>query len=282
MANADTINEIDLGKAFFKLVLAIKQNFKIILLIFLGGMMLGFAYGIIGTKIYETKMMITSDILTESYSEKLINNLTLMIKEENNVMLASKLGVKVTDAEQIASIGIESAVDDRTLKEEDKRWFLITVQIKDQSIIPQFEKGLLNYLGNNEYVKIRIEQRRRYFGELIKKIDNEISSLETLKSNITSGALFASAKGNIMFDVTEVNSKIIELNKEKYSFQNNLELASSVQLVEGFTKFNKPIKPNKILALAAGTTFGLFCIGLLFVFKSTRRLIKIAEQQEQN
>ena len=43
-------------------------------------------------------------------------------------------------------------------------------------------------------------------------------------------------KGNVMFDPTIVNSKIVELTKEKITLQNNLALVNSVQVIEGFFK----------------------------------------------
>ena len=51
---------------------------------------------------------------------------------------------------------------------------------------------------------------------------------------------FREAKGNVMFDPTIVNSKIVELTKEKITLQNSLALANSVQVVEGFSRFERP------------------------------------------
>ncbi len=53
---------------------------------------------------------------------------------------------------------------------------------------------------------------------------------------------FKATDGNVMFDPTAVNSKIIELTKEKINLQNALALANSVQVIEGFTKFESPVQ----------------------------------------
>ena len=48
-----------------------------------------------------------------------------------------------------------------------------------------------------------------------------------------------------MFDPTTVNSKILELTERKNkSSKSVLILANSVQVIEGFTAFEKPSKPK--------------------------------------
>ena len=84
-----------------------------------------------------------------------------------------------------------------------------------------------------------------------------------------------------MFDPTVVNIRIIELSKEKLRYQNDLEIVNSVQIVEGFTKFIKPIKPNKAISLAAGASLGLFFVAILIAFKSIRKVVRMAEEAEK-
>ncbi len=274
-------DEIDLMELFLKLVRMIKKNFTMIVSFFVVGTLLGSVYGMFGTKVYESKMMVTSDILTESYSEKLAENLKALIKDENQKLLSSRLNLTPEEAESIGSIKIESALKDKPSKEDEKKWFVITVEILDQEILSKLEKGIVSYLENNEYVKIRVEQKRNLNKQLIKKTDEEILSLESFKNKIYEGNFFENNKGNVMFDPTVVNIRIIELNKDKLKYQNDLEIVNSVQIVEGFTKFIKPIKPNKAISLAAGATLGLFFVGILIAFKSVRKVVRMAEEAEK-
>ncbi len=114
---------------------------------------------------------------------------------------------------------------------------------------PIFKMVLVHYLENNEFVKIRVEQNKNYLKQMLAKLEQEIKDMEEFKLKIFNGEFFQSAKGNVMFDPTIVNSKILELTKEKINLQNNLALANSVQVIEGFTTFERPSSPKLSISL---------------------------------
>lgn len=275
-------DEIDLMELFLKLVRMIKKNFTMIVSFFVVGTLLGSVYGMFGTKVYESKMMVTSDILTDAYNDKLGENLNDLLKEKNLELIANKLSLSKEESENLVSIKIESAQKEKpSQKEDEKRWFLITAKVLNQEVLDKLEKGIATYLENNEFVKIRIEQKKNFNRELIKKIEKEILTLENFKNKVYEGNFFENNKGNVMFDPTVVNVRIIELNKEKLKYENDLQIVNSVQIVEGFTKFNKPVSPNKAISLAAGATLGLFFVGILIAFKSIRKVVRMAEEAEK-
>ncbi|HRK53723.1 MAG TPA: Wzz/FepE/Etk N-terminal domain-containing protein [Cyclobacteriaceae bacterium] len=271
-------DEIDLVELLVKAVLLIKRNLVQIIIFFVVGTGLGYAYASLAPKVYESKMLISSEILTESYSEKIFETLQNLVKEQNYEDLSSKIGLTVDESKSVSKIKIESALKDKPQKEEEKRFFLITVELTDQSIQPKLQNGLIQFLQQIDFVKVRVEQRKKYYSDLIKQIDTEIQSLEEFKSKIYDGNFFQNSKGNVMFDPTTVNSKIVELTKERINYQNALETANSVQVVEGFTQFDKPIWPKKSVSLAAGASLGLFLVGIMIAFKSIRKLVRFAEE----
>ncbi len=63
---------------------------------------------------------------------------------------------------------------------------------------------------------------------------------------------FRTPKEMSCFDPTVVNSKILDLTKEKINLQNQFILANSVQVIEGFTAFETPSKPKLSISLVAG------------------------------
>ncbi len=271
-------DEIDLVELLVKAVLLIKRNLVQIIIFFVVGTGLGYAYASLAPKVYESKMLVSSDILTESYSEKLFESLQGLIKEKNYNELSARIGLTPTESESLSKIKIESALKDKPQKEDEKKFFLITVELTDQSIQPKLQNGLIQFLQQIDFVKVRVEQRKKYYSDLIKQIDTEIQSLEEFKSKIYDGNFFQNSKGNVMFDPTTVNSKIVELTKERINYQNALETANSVQVVEGFTQFDKPIWPKKSVSLAAGASLGLFLVGIMIAFKSIRKLVRFAEE----
>jgi hypothetical protein len=101
--------------------------------------------------------------------------------------------------------------------------------------------------------------------------------MEELKRKISSGDFFQAAKGNVMFDPTTVNSKILELTEKKIGYQNSLQLSSSVQVVDGFTEFKKHSKPKLSILMISGATFGLTVAGLIVLIRLIRSLLSMSK-----
>ncbi len=271
-------DEIDLVELLVKIVLLLKRNLLQIIIFFLVGTGLGYVYASLAPKVYESKMLISSEILTESYSEKSFETLSNLIKEQNYTELASKIYITEAEAESLSKLEIESALKDKPQKEDEKKIFLITVELIDQSILTKLQAGIIKYFQENEFVKLRVDAKRKMYNEVIKKIDEEIASLEEFKDEISDGSFFNRSKGDIYFDPTNVNSRIIGLIQERETLVERLTLVNSVEVVEGFTQFDKPIWPKKSISLAAGATLGLFLVGLMIAFKSIRKLVRFAEE----
>lgn len=275
MEKVNKQEELDLLKLFLKGVITIRRNFWTIVIFFLVGAGLGWAYYSSSKKVYDNTMVISSSILTQSYCQKLIDGLNRYRRENNLKALAHQLTLTEDQAKEVFVITIDDLLEITDLKEQTA--FLVTVRVGNQDILPDLQKGLVHYLENNEFVKIRVKQNERYFSETIGKLEQEIKDIQELKMKISNGEFFERAKGNVMFDPTIVNSKIIELNKEKITLQNSLALVNSVQIVEGFSRFEKPSAPKLSLSLIAGAFVGLFFVACLIVIKSVRKVLAMAE-----
>jgi hypothetical protein len=276
--NADTGNkEIDLLELLLRAVIVVRDNFWLVVFFFLGGLALGFGFFFFSKKQFETKMIISSNILTTSYAKILFDNANAHLIEGDYDVLAKDLRLDVSEARQIASLQIENLTkaEGAELKESDR--YLITARVFDQSILSKLQSGLINYLELNEFVKIRVDQQRTYLTQMLAATDRELADLQQFKADIASGKFFATAKGNVMFDPTSVNTKVLELTQKRIEFQNLLELINSVQLIEGFTPFKHHKKPSFLVSVVGGSFLGLFAVGLLIAFKSIRRLLRLAE-----
>jgi accessory gene regulator protein AgrB len=274
-------DEIDLLELLARIVISIKSNFKLIVAAFIIGSLLGLAYYQFVPKSYESRMLISSQILTESYSKTIAEDLNKLIKERNTESLASKLNLTPTEALALGKLEVKNAIDKADgRKEEEKNYLTITCQTNDNTVWPNLQKGLISFFESNDYVSKRVEQRKKYFSEVIEKIDKELIDLNELKSRIANGQITQSSKDNlILFDPTTVNTKILDLNKEKISLQNELEIVNSIQLVEGFTIFEKPVSPKLSISLSAGASLGLFFVALILGFKSLRKIVSLSEEK---
>lgn len=278
-----TSDEIDLLELLAKIVITIKSNILSIIIAFVIGSILGLCYYQLVPKVYESKMILLSDILTSSYSERITESLDNLIKEQNLAILSQRLGTTEKEASSITKIKIESIKQETKEAESESATFIITVGTMDKTILPNLQVGLINHLRNNEYVKIRVRQRQDYYKAMIEKVGIEINSLDSLKKRLFTGQpIYSKSSEMMLVDPTNIYSKILDLNKEQIGFKNSLELVNSIQLVEGFTVYNKPVSPKLSISLVAGASVGLFFVALIIAFKSLRKIVRLSEEKLAN
>jgi len=270
-------DEIDLLELFLKAVNTFRANFWLIACFFLVGSTIGLVYFFSSKKVYESKMIVSSAILTESYTKILFENATKHIKEGNTNKISGQFHISEAAAQSIVSLEIETlgVSETNVVKENDR--FLITAEVFDLQILPDLQRGIIDYLENNDFVKVRVEQNKGFLKQMLAAVEKEINDMEQFKVRIFNGDFFQSAKGNIMFDPTTVNSKILELNEKKINYQNLLQLSNSVQVIEDFSRFEKQSQPTLSISLMSGSMVGIFFVALVIGFKSIRKLISMAD-----
>ena len=260
-------DEIDLGELLLKLFKIVNKN-KLTLIIFTA---LGMAGGItryyLKVPVYESSMMLRSDILTEAYSETLTDNLKRLIEERNDTLLSEKLSITVEQASHLVDIKVESVEEANTPVGAVKNIiFLISVEITDNRILENLQAGVVNFLENNEFVKKRIDLRRKRFEALVSQVNKEIKEIDSLKKRMNRGMIYNQQGGNlVVLDPSNVYEKALSLFKEELTYQENLELIDSIQLIEGFTAFKNPIAPRLSISGGSGLLVGLF-LALIIVF----------------
>jgi len=273
MAELKTKEDLDLFETFLKAVRIVVLNFWLIVIFFVVGTVIGVALFYTSSKVYESRMIVSSSILTDSYVKVMFENASKYLKQGNSEVLAEQLQISEATARQISSLEIEnlSSVLSNSPKENER--FLITAEVLDTKILPELQKGLVTYLENNDFVKVRVEQNRALYKEMLTSVEKEIRDMEELKRRISSGDFFQAAKGNMMFDPTTVNSKILELTEKKIGYQNSLQLSNSVQVIDKFTNFKRHSNPKISVLMISGATFGLILAGLIIFYKVVRAVL---------
>lgn len=271
-------DEIDLQELAVKVIRFLKKHFSFVIIIsFLGGITSLGVYLLL-PKAYESKLLLTSDILTENYAKEITENLNILIKEKNLNTLSLRLSLSNKEAEQILKVEVEikSAKKENDSKEPDAIIFVVNVDTKDKNILGNLQKGIIDFVQNNEFIKIRTRQRKDYYLTMIKKVELEINSLDSLKRRFFLGQpVYSKNSEMILVDPTNISSKIIELNKALINYKNDLELVESIHLVEGFTSFEKPSSPRLSILLVIGFAGGFWgSIAVLLL----SHLFKLANQ----
>ncbi|NJN43080.1 MAG: hypothetical protein HC811_13480 [Flammeovirgaceae bacterium] len=184
MSTPQSNDEIDLMELLVKSVLIVKRNLLQIVLFFVMGTVIGFAYAMLADKTYESKMLISSDILTESFAAKLSENIETLIDEKNYIEISKKLSIDPSEAKDFSKIEIESLKDKTLPEEDDNNYFLVKIEVENEALLSKLQMGIIHYLENNEFVSIRVEQRKDYLKQVLTRIDIEIKSLEEFKTKI--------------------------------------------------------------------------------------------------
>lgn len=274
-----TTDEIDLQQLAVNVVRYFQRHIGFMSVSTVLGILLGIVYYVSLPPVYESQMIVMSDILTSSYSDRLTESLDRLIKEKNDSILAQRLSISIEQSRLVKRLDIESVSRENTNDQKyESATFVITVEVLQRSLLPLLQNGIIVYLRNNEYVKTRVRQREETSKLLISKLDAEIQSLDSLKTRLFQGKPITSKSAEVMLvDPTNIYSKIIELNRLRLEYKNSLELFNSIQLIEGFTPFKKPASPKLSIALLAGFALGFFgAIGIL----TARHLFKLAKSSQ--
>jgi len=252
--------EIDLLDVAAKTYRAIRNNLVFVVGLPILGVAIGFLNVKSAPKHFESKMVVYSEILTYPVAGELIETLDELIHDDP-ALLSRKLGLSENQGSKIREISISPVGEVAPTFPIDIKYLRIKVLVDDQNLLDTLQGALLEYFEQNHFVKIRVDQRKAYYLQLIRDLDQELQSLETLKQNNYSGNFIERAKGNVMFDPTTVNSKIIALKEDRIIYSNNLELVNSVQIVEGLTENNHLVsEPRKFTMVSCGL------IGLILAF----------------
>lgn len=280
--NPSSSDEIDLQELAVNIFRYFTRHKRFLFLSSILGLVIGIGFYFLLPPKYESEMIVQSDILTESYSERLTENLDRLIEEKNDSLLGVRLKLTREEAEDIKSIEIKSVKKNTTgSKEKEETIFIITADVIDKNILSRLQDGLLNYLRNNEFVKIRVKQREQTYLLMIDKVGQEIKSLDSLKKRLFQGKpIYSSTSEMMLVDPTNIYSKIIELSKQQIDYKNALELHNSIQLIEGFTAFKKPKSPKLSVALVSGLAAGFFGGILLLTITGFLKLARQKSQQD--
>jgi len=224
----------------------------------------GIVLGVVGYNLmpdkFESHMILQSDILTESYTEKMTERLDVLVRGNNDSILATRFNLSHADAEAIRLINIESVKEKVKADEEDQSTnFLVTVEVDNKSILPKLQEGIINYFHNNEFVKARVRQREESLRLIVDELDKEIQSLDSLRERIGQGKpVYSKSAEMMMVDPANIYKMIVELTEKKIEYKDKLDLSAGIQVVEGFIPVKKPASPKLPIAILAGLALGFF------------------------
>lgn len=223
--------------------------------------------------VYITHMIIKSKFLNNDYCSQLTNTLDdLTDHDEDAPVLADKLHIPTKMAEQIKSIRFRNFSEKFEKLYKDSiavdAPFKVEVKVHDPSILDSLQKGVTDYFEMNEFAQKVKAVKKDNFNLLKNKINEELQEIDSVKQLVNSSIVpRATGNGIIMgepLDPVHVYQKAIDLYKNELHIHERLALIDNIEVVEGFTKFNKPHWPKLWLNMLLGAV-AMYIIGIIWV-----------------
>ncbi|MBN4072151.1 hypothetical protein JYT14_00315 [Flavobacteriales bacterium AH-315-E23] len=173
---------------------------KMLLALFMG---LGIGYcvyvSIISPKVYQSTMTVASGYFDNTYYSSLLYSLESLSENNSSKGLSGILSLDTNITKKVVALKYkdfltkEQAPDenDSTLNVINMPYFKIDVSVTDNSILPELQDGIFNYLKDNSYVSQQLEIRRKTLGRSIDEYKIEVAWLDTLKSAVIQSLKYA-------------------------------------------------------------------------------------------
>ena len=277
----------------------------------------GFIANSLITPYFYSSMVVNSQHFKGNLITNTFTNLDNLCNDANYPILADKLNLSLEEAMLIRGFSLWPIItQDEILKTEaliaqldpqddleaiqrlqakidfeQQSTYKIGVEVYDVSIYEKLDSAIVNYLLSNQYIRKRIDIGYANLEAKQKKLNIELSRLDSLKQLIYANvAAVASqtrqgsnnvilAEGNSATDPLSVIREDMRLYEEELNVQRNLYLRSDIEIIEPFTRFNKPVNPGTIKSAIYGILLGLglgIGIGLLLDFN---RYLNSVEQK---
>lgn len=292
--------------------------FKLIFILgFLGGIA-GGALFFLETPVYYSDMIIRSSVFGGTLLENSIEELSELAGNGDSTELAKQLGISVHDAAQITEFTympfinedelIEMEILKAKLKEDledpgsvrkvldafqtnNKTVYRIGVYVKNNSALSVLDSGVYNYLSGKPYVKKREVIDELNMTRERAKLEENVEAIDSIKdifleSYVQMVESLGKGSNNIILAESGVKSpiplydKMLELNHQIRGIDRELYLKSRLEILDGFTPFDKPANLGPIKKGIIGGLIGLALAYILIILIETNRyLARKAEER---
>ena len=271
-SSANNPDELDLIVLLEK-VISFLRRFAVILICFsFMGLLAGFWKYWSSSKKYASKLVLHSSTLTNLENIQIIESWKELLKKGEYAAVSAILDCDSATVKKISSISTDEI--QKLYVQNNPHGFMVKVVVKDTSILDQLQKGIVHGLENNEYVKERIAVKRSNLTQLIEKVTQEITKLDSTKMAIDDIITNKNKNSSsLMVDVSSINSELISLNEKLLFYKEELKFANAVQVLQKFNKLSKPESRRPILLMSAGLIIG-FVIGyIISLFLYVRHIL---------
>ena len=175
-------DDVDLISLLERMVLFFRRFGGIFIVAAITGILLGCLVYFTSSKIYRSRMILHSSYLTNEEQIEIVDSWNELLKRNERVTLGHILNCDESLLNDVTSM--EGADILKNYSATNPNGFYIDAKVKNNSILPQLQKAILDGLNNTEFVKQKLASRKENLKELIDKLSIEIKKLDSVKSEI--------------------------------------------------------------------------------------------------
>ncbi|AXY77477.1 hypothetical protein D3H65_27375 [Paraflavitalea soli] len=248
-------DDIDLIALLVSIIRFLKSYRLILLGVTLAGVLAGFFTYLTIPKYYTSKAILQPSILTKQEFFQIVDNWADLKRTNNYAELAQRFNCDPSLFKKIGSITTQE-IPKTNLQ---AKGFIVSASILDTTVIPTLQKAILSGFENNEYIKEQLADQRNHLKQLIEKINIETQKLENLKlANLDSSLRSNTTSRSFILDISRINSEIVTLLEKKVKYETDLKFANAVQVLQNFSKPEKPDQPKLRSLMILGFICGAF------------------------
>jgi len=257
------------------------------------GLIVAYVLYQVSRRFYSSEMTAISNSINNTYVVGSINLLNDVFKQKNYPIAANYLNIDINRVQEIKSIEAFYTIDinkDGLPDYTDYKWkynprdttkrldsyFVIRLEVYDESIFAQVRDGIKNYIYKNKFILDNNNERIRQNKILIETIENEIRKLDSLqKVEYFELPQMQRATSNQMVVLNEKDRKLyhdqkLALEREKLRLEKDININSEpITVVQDFTPLSKAENPYTKYAISLGLLFAVlgFVISIFWQYK---------------
>lgn len=278
------LNEIFviLSRGFRAIGTAIKFFFNLIarmVILFVSFTVLGIGLGL--AMCYTTKPFYTSSMtlvladIRNDFVGSELDNLKEMVEENNFAAMAARLEVSEQSASAIKEMEFFNLDEERIAEDSVLTGspFRIQLSLYDPALFPTMEAAITAYLEGNPYFAKQKRIRQQEVESLIKRLNLEIASIDSLKAETGSprGPVNGFVYGEPL-DPTNLFKESVAMYEQKVELEAELNQLDNIQVVSSFTPRSRPTGPNLLkYMLIGGAAFFVLAVIVALNLEARKR-----------
>ena len=282
----------------------------------------GIVINVIKQPHYVTSAVVNSQFFRGKLIQNAFANLNDLAEEGNHLVLAEKLHIDTVSASLIKSFSLEVLMSeaDRDLYEtllegldpqnnpvlynqiqeklsaDNQTTYKIVAELYDPEVIPELDSAVLHFLLDNEFIKKRIAINNINLERREEKIAQELDKMDSLSSLIylnyqrmaqdqnrgSNNVYVGGAEESAILNPLQVYREGLDLYNQELEVKRARFLNEDIEMIENFTRFQKPKVAGKIRLSLMGFLAGIaLALGISLALDFNKFLDRVEDSRKQ-